>query len=114
MNALTLDFFILADSLNTFCPPQESPKVQFIGENIINGKHADLSTRADAYYNTNLSLGNTRSLSGKENRMPKRFMNPSKFVSSPYDNVQSCNITAHEHKLYEAITTLCDIEEHRE
>jgi hypothetical protein len=91
-----------------------SPEVQFLGERNLNDVHKDLSLRADDYYNTILSLGNTSSSTGKENHPPRRFMNPSKFVSSPYDNDQSCTILPHEHKLYEAITTLCDIEEYRE
>jgi hypothetical protein len=78
------------------------------------GNQKVMSMRADDVYNTSLSLRNTNSSSGKENQVPRRFMNPSKFVSSPYDNAQSCFITAHDAKLYESITTMCDMEEHRE
>ena len=67
-----------------------------------------MSNKTDDLYNANLTLGSAKSSSGKENFPPKRILQQSKYISSPYDNLTQRPITANEHKMYEVVTTLCD------
>lgn len=66
--------------------------------------------RTDDIYNTSLSLGTSSSFRGKENLPPKRVIQPSRYLSSPYECDDRGPIMQHELKMYEIITFLGDVE----
>jgi hypothetical protein len=70
-----------------------------------------MSRQVDSMYNTNLSLGTSKSTDGKENMLPQRIPQRSKFNCSPYDVVTTkfTNNSSH-HKVWEAVTTIGDVE----
>ena len=70
------------------------------------------SATTDDLYNAGLSLGSASVSFGKENLPPKRVLNPSNFLRSPYDNHQRSIVQPNHVKLYETIITLCDDEDY--
>jgi hypothetical protein len=94
---------------------QFSPEVEFIGERIFKDKTNSMSKTADEHYNTMLSLGAGTSMSSrKENSEPKRLRPPSRYMCSPYEMNKRGTVQPNIMKLYNAITTLCDIDVVRE
>ncbi|KAM0904274.1 hypothetical protein ACQ4PT_018107 [Festuca glaucescens] len=85
-----------------------SQEVQILGERSFNNVCNDMSNKTDDLYNAGLSLGNKSVSSGKENLRPKRVVNRSSYLCSPFDINNTSRIEPHEMKLYETITTLCD------
>ncbi|KAM0913081.1 hypothetical protein ACQ4PT_012387 [Festuca glaucescens] len=85
-----------------------SPEVQYLGERSFNNVCNDMSNTTDGLYNVGLSLGNMTVSSGKENIRPKRVVNRSSYLCSPFDINSTSKIEPYEMKLYETITTLCD------
>uniref|UniRef100_A0ACD5ZXP8 Uncharacterized protein n=1 Tax=Avena sativa TaxID=4498 RepID=A0ACD5ZXP8_AVESA len=69
-----------------------------------------MCNEADNMYNTKLCLGSSNSSASKENFIPRRVLNASRYICSPYD-INQMIIKPSEIKYYEAITTLCDIDE---
>jgi hypothetical protein len=92
-----------------------SPEVQFLGERVFNNVCSNMSKLSDDLYNAGLTLGSASVSTGKENIPPKRVINRSNYLCSPYD-VKSTSkfVLHHEMKIYETITTLCDDPLYRE
>lgn len=90
---------------------ENSPtELKILGENKFRQEHSTMVNRIDGIYNTSLSLGSSSSFRGKENLPPKRFVQPSRYLTSPYDCDDRGPIMSHERKLYEVITFLADVE----
>lgn len=87
-----------------------SPEVEFLGENVFKSTCNIMSHGTDDLYNTKLSLMSSSSPYGKENHLPQRIPERSKFARSPYDAKQKVLIQPIHQKVWEAVTTLCDIE----
>ena len=68
-----------------------------------------MNEEAEEMYNTSLSLG---SHYGKENVLPQRIPQRSKYFCSPFDVNPSPAVEVQpvEQEIWEAVTTLCDIE----
>ncbi|KAM0919568.1 hypothetical protein ACQ4PT_008124 [Festuca glaucescens] len=92
-----------------------SPEVEFLGERVFNNICSNMSKLSDDLYNAGLTLGSTSVSTGKENIQPKRVINRSNYLCSPYE-VKSTSkfVPHHEMKIYETITTLCDDPMYRE
>ena len=84
--------------------------VEFLGER--NTNCTTMSESVDAHHNTSLRLGFYQDgmSSEKENSEPKRLRPPSKYMCTPYEINKRGTIQPNIMKLYNAITTLCDIE----
>jgi hypothetical protein len=97
-------------------PSGQISQVQLLGERNINKNGNDMSVLSDNLYNAGLSLGNSSLSRGKENKPPKRVVNRSSFLCSPFEinSTISSKYGPHEMKLYETITTLCDDPEYQE
>ncbi|KAM3213032.1 hypothetical protein ACQJBY_065820 [Aegilops geniculata] len=67
----------------------------------------------DKLYNTKLTLGDSSSSRSKENLPPKRVINPSKFLCSPYDYIDRGPLMQHEVDLHKKILLLSKVEPHR-
>jgi len=89
---------------------KENSEVEVLGERNFNDTCNIMCNQVDVMYNTNLSLGSTSSSATKENFMSMRVINPSRYYVSPYD-MNPTSIKQSEIRNYEAITTLCDIDE---
>ncbi|KAF7104851.1 hypothetical protein CFC21_105715 [Triticum aestivum] len=92
-------------------PIPVSPDVQVLGERSFNGSCSSMVNTADNLYNTKLSLGS--SSRGKENLPPKRIIQPSKFLCSPYDHNERGPLQPHEIELHKGIVALSKVEPHR-
>jgi hypothetical protein len=97
-------------------PSGPASQAQLLGERSINRTFNDMSDLSDNLYNAGLSLGSTSFSRGKENKPPKRVVNRSSFLCSPFEinSTISTKYGPHEMKLYETITTLCDDPEYHE
>ncbi|KAI5003229.1 hypothetical protein ZWY2020_030389 [Hordeum vulgare] len=90
-----------------------SPDVQILTHRYFKQSCNNAVNRSDDHYNTKLMLGSTSSFSGKENRPPKRIVQPSRYVCSPYDNQDTGPIMEHEVKLYKNILVLSENDYYR-
>jgi hypothetical protein len=74
-----------------------------------------MNNEAEELYNTSLSLGSSSSRFGKENVLPQRIPQRSKYICSPFDVDPSPRVPLQpiEMNIWEAVTTLCDIEPHK-
>ena len=93
-----------------------SPEVQFLGERVFNNVCSNMSKLSDDLYNAGLTLGSASVSAGKENIPPKRLINRSNYLCSPYDVKSTSKFVpnVHEMQIYETITTLCDDPMYRE
>jgi hypothetical protein len=97
-------------------PQQKSPDVQFLGERIFNNICNSMSDKIDNLYNAGLTLAGPSASLGKENRPPKRIINRSNYLCSPFhvSILSPRKFQSHELKIYETITTLCDHPKYQE
>lgn len=84
-----------------------SPEVQILSQSPFKQSCSNLVDRSDEHYNTRLFLGSTSSSRGKENIPPKRVVQPSKFLCSPYDQDRG-PIMEYELHLYHNILLLSE------
>ncbi|KAK1686698.1 hypothetical protein QYE76_047546 [Lolium multiflorum] len=93
-----------------------SPELQFLGERVFNNVCSNMSKLSDDLYNAGLTLGSASVSTGKENIPPKRLINRSNYLCSPYDVKSTSKFVpnVHEMQIYETITTLCDDPMYRE
>ncbi|KAM0895573.1 hypothetical protein ACQ4PT_023761 [Festuca glaucescens] len=94
---------------------ESSPEVQILGEKSFKSNCNIMNEKAEELYNTSLSLGSSSSRYGKENVLPQRIPQRSKYICSPFDVNASPRVALQpiEVEIWEAVTTLCDIEPHR-
>uniref|UniRef100_A0A8I6WZB6 Uncharacterized protein n=1 Tax=Hordeum vulgare subsp. vulgare TaxID=112509 RepID=A0A8I6WZB6_HORVV len=85
-----------------------SPDVQILSHRSCKQSCNNGVNSSDDHYNTKLMLGSTTNFSGKENRAPKRIVQPSKYLCSPYDQQDKGPIMEHEVKLYKNILVLSE------
>ncbi|KAI4999325.1 hypothetical protein ZWY2020_003914 [Hordeum vulgare] len=85
-----------------------SPDVQILSHRSFKQSCNNGVNSSDDHYNTKLMLGSTTNFSGKENRAPKRIVQPSKYLCSPYDQQDKGPIMEHEVKLYKNILVLSE------
>jgi hypothetical protein len=89
-----------------------SPEVQFLGERMFKQVSNNMSATTDELYNAGLTLGCASTSSGKENVPPKRVLNRSNYLRSPFETLtQRCIIQPNEQRLYDTIVTICDDED---
>jgi hypothetical protein len=100
---LTNETHVLRDS---------SPELQILGENSFKNTCNSMNQEAESLYNTSLSLGTARH--GKENYLPQRIPQRSKYMCSPFDVDPSPRVAVQpiQQRIWEVVTSLCDIEEH--
>jgi hypothetical protein len=91
---------------------QSTPEVEILGVKSLKDTCNVMNQQAEELYNTSLSLGT--SSNGKENILPQRIPQRSKYFCSPFDvnPSQSVAVEPIQQKVWEAVTTLCDIEPH--
>jgi hypothetical protein len=91
-----------------------SPDVQILGEKSFKENCNTMNDEAEKLYNTSLSLGSS-SWHGKENVLPQRIPQRSKYICSPFDVNPSPAVAVQpfQQKIWEAVTSLCDVEPHR-
>ena len=86
------------------------PLQKSTNEQAFKNKCNSMSRETDDLYNASLSLGNASSSRGKENWHPQRIPKRSKWTCSPYDATEEVTVNNNQRKIWEAVTTLCDIE----
>lgn len=84
----------------------DSPEVQILSDRSFKQSYGNLVDISDDHYNTKLLLGSSSSSRGKENVPPKRIVQPSRYLCSPYDNQDRGPIMQHELDLYNNILIL--------
>ena len=72
-----------------------------------------MATKSDELYNAGLTLGHAHLPHGKENLPPKRVVNRSVWLRSPYDRNLTPVIEPKQIRLHEIITTICDDEAYK-
>jgi hypothetical protein len=97
---LTNDSHVLQDS---------SPELQILGEKSFKNTCNSMNQEAESLYNTSLSTARRE----KENYLPQRIPQRSKYMCSPFDVDPSPRVAVQpiQQRIWEAVTSLCDIEE---
>ena len=72
-----------------------------------------MAAKSDELYNDGLSLGSATMSCGKGNVPPKRVINRSNWLRSPYERNQRLVLDPKHVRLHEIITTICDDEDYK-
>jgi hypothetical protein len=87
-----------------------SSKLEIVDVKSFKDARRTMNEEAEEMYNTSLSLSSSKSV--KENYLPQRIPQQSKYFCSPFDVNSSASVAVQpiEQRIWEAVTALCDIE----
>jgi hypothetical protein len=87
-----------------------SSKLEIVDVKSFKDARRTMNEEAEEMYNTSLSLSSSKS--GKENYLPQRIPQRSKYFCSPFYVNSSASVIVQpiEQRIWEAVTALCDIE----
>ena len=90
-----------------------SPEVEYLGSRSFTSACKNMADKSDELYNAGLSLGSATMSFGKKNVPPKRVINRSNWLRSPFEHQQRPVLDPNHVRLHEIITTICNDEDYK-